>query len=265
MVAIQPSNRGPRSRRSSARKRTGCRPCQSRIDPVQLGVIAFPYSQLRIVRRQPETPPACPPGLQVSRPRRPADFGIASGRSDVERLAVKQAGGRKRAKRARFRTSASALDLFLQVELDVGTQRRYPVVGVPDYRQAAVWQEGIPTGVDRAAAQEVDAGRFSFRADDPVRMKRRPLPSTWRCASLSRPGSRCISSTNAQPLGTDFDLDTVLRHRGDRLHLPGESSRVGQITLIQSFVEQINAVRVRVFRGGPRSSCRCRAAEQEEG
>ena len=41
--------------------------------------------------------------------------------------------------------------------------------------------------------------RFSFRADDPVRMKRRPLSSMWRCTSLSRLGSRCISSTNTHP------------------------------------------------------------------
>ena len=84
----------------------------------------------------------------------------------------------KRAKPARFRHQRFALDLFFQVELDVGPQRGCPVVGVPDYRQAAVpehgveievgsqlmRQERIHASVDRAPAQEVDAGLASVSA-----------------------------------------------------------------------------------------------------
>ena len=86
---------------------------------------------------------------------------------------MNQGGDRHEAREAgQVPNQRFALDLFLQVELDVGPQRGCPVVGVPDYRQAAVpehgveievgsqlmRQERIHASVDRAPAKEVDAG-----------------------------------------------------------------------------------------------------------
>ena len=153
-MAIQPSNRGPRSRGVELAKAPGRRPCQPRIDPVQLGVLPFPDPQLGIVRRQPKRDQRVLQDLHVAGQRRPADLGIAGGRGDVQGLAVKQGGDRHEAREAgQVPYQRFALDLFFQVELDVGPQRGCPVVGVPDYGAGC-----------RAGAPCRDRSRFPTRA-----------------------------------------------------------------------------------------------------
>ena len=87
--------------------------------------------------------------------------------------------------------------------------------------------------------RRLTSARFSFRADDPVRTKRRPAAFDEAMHFVEQSG---------QPLYLVYEYPVPT---GYCLQLAGESSHVSQVALVQGLVEQVDAIRVRVFAAHP--------------